>query len=175
VADLPLSLPAFDRLEEVEGLLEQLPAAAIGTAAELEATRRALAIARERLSSHTIMVSPIHGDAHLGNILRTPGGPIWGDLENVCAGPIEYDLACTVWRERVHRDTASKRVLAGYGEHDPELLEALLPTLGVFLAAWTIVIARRNPSPRALALLRERIAYVHGVCGPSSHAARGSS
>ena len=36
---------------------------------------------------------PIHGDAHTGNILATASGPLWMDFEDVCAGPVEWDLA----------------------------------------------------------------------------------
>lgn len=36
---------------------------------------------------------PLHGDAHTGNVLMTPAGPLWTDFEDVCAGPVEWDLA----------------------------------------------------------------------------------
>lgn len=36
---------------------------------------------------------PLHGDAHTGNVLMTPGGPLWTDFEDVCVGPVEWDLA----------------------------------------------------------------------------------
>jgi hypothetical protein len=35
----------------------------------------------------------LHGDAHLGNCLGTPRGPLWHDFETACRGPREYDLA----------------------------------------------------------------------------------
>jgi Ser/Thr protein kinase RdoA (MazF antagonist) len=37
---------------------------------------------------------PIHGDAHLGNVLMTPQGARWNDLEDVSLGPREWDV---VW------------------------------------------------------------------------------
>jgi Ser/Thr protein kinase RdoA (MazF antagonist) len=36
---------------------------------------------------------PLHGDAHTGNVLVTPSGPRWTDFEDVCLGPVEWDLA----------------------------------------------------------------------------------
>lgn len=36
---------------------------------------------------------PLHGDAHTGNVLMTPRGPCWTDFEDVCVGPVEWDLA----------------------------------------------------------------------------------
>jgi len=36
---------------------------------------------------------PLHGDAHTGNVLMTPTGPLWTDFEDACGGPVEWDLA----------------------------------------------------------------------------------
>ena len=36
---------------------------------------------------------PLHGDAHTGNVLLTSTGPRWTDFEDVCSGPVEWDLA----------------------------------------------------------------------------------
>jgi thiamine kinase-like enzyme len=160
---LTLDLPTFDRLDEVESLLAEMRPAEIGTRADLEAVQRELALARERLHLTEIVSRPIHGDAHFGNILRTTKGPVWADLENVCAGPVEYDLACLVWRERVHGHASAKDTLAAYGPHDAELIETLMPALGVFLATWAIAIARRRPSPVAEAYANERLSYVRNL------------
>ena len=35
----------------------------------------------------------LHGEPHDGNLLATPNGPRWIDLEGVCLGPLEWDLA----------------------------------------------------------------------------------
>jgi hypothetical protein len=42
---------------------------------------------------------PLHGDAHLGNVLVTPGVPLWTDFEDVCVGPVEWDLASLTLNE----------------------------------------------------------------------------
>jgi Phosphotransferase enzyme family len=36
---------------------------------------------------------PLHGDAHTGNVLTTPHGALWTDFEDVCLGPVEWDLS----------------------------------------------------------------------------------
>jgi len=36
---------------------------------------------------------PLHGEPHGGNLLLSGAGPCWIDLENVCIGPLEWDLA----------------------------------------------------------------------------------
>ncbi|HEX5938694.1 MAG TPA: hypothetical protein VFZ75_13550 [Actinomycetota bacterium] len=35
----------------------------------------------------------LHGEPHAGNLLATPDGLRWIDLEGVCLGPLEWDLA----------------------------------------------------------------------------------
>jgi len=35
---------------------------------------------------------PIHGDAHLGNVLFTAKGPLWTDFEAASMGPREWDI-----------------------------------------------------------------------------------
>jgi hypothetical protein len=36
---------------------------------------------------------PLHGDAHPGNVVATREGLVWIDFEDVCIGPVEWDLA----------------------------------------------------------------------------------
>lgn len=55
---------------------------------------------------------PLHGEPHPGNVLDTPDGPLFIDLETCCSGPVEFDLA-----------HAPARVAAHYPDVDPELLE----------------------------------------------------
>lgn len=47
----------------------------------------------EALVKHSLSLSPIHGDAHMGNVFFTPRGPLWTDFEAVCLGPREWDAA----------------------------------------------------------------------------------
>lgn len=36
--------------------------------------------------------SVVHGDAHLGNVIPSPDGPVLCDLDSLCVGPPEWDL-----------------------------------------------------------------------------------
>ncbi|MBM3545639.1 MAG: hypothetical protein FJX54_01695 [Alphaproteobacteria bacterium] len=47
---------------------------------------------RALLDARSYKTVPIHGDAHLKNLLITADGPRWCDLEAACSGPIEWDL-----------------------------------------------------------------------------------
>lgn len=71
-------------------------------------------------------LQPLHGDAHPGNLLATGGELVWIDLEDVCRGPLEWDLATIMDPEAV----------AAHHRPDPARLAACthLRTLQVVLA-----------------------------------------
>lgn len=54
----------------------------------------------------------LHGEPHPGNLMDTPAGPRFIDLETFCRGPVEFDLA-----------HAPAEVAAHYPGHDPALLD----------------------------------------------------
>jgi Ser/Thr protein kinase RdoA (MazF antagonist) len=135
-------LPTCDRLDEVRRLL-----ATFSPSSEVDELR-ALA---ERLSP--VDGVPLHGDAHLRNVLWSPQGPLWSDLENICRGPVEYDLACL----RFRASPASEAAIEAYGGHDPAAVEAVMPHLTLFLAAWTRVVADRAGTDGAHAEARRRV------------------
>ncbi|NUP04510.1 MAG: aminoglycoside phosphotransferase family protein [Polyangiaceae bacterium] len=38
-------------------------------------------------------LQPLHGDAHIGNLIATSQGFVWNDFEDVCLGPVAWDMA----------------------------------------------------------------------------------
>jgi hypothetical protein len=90
-----------------------------------------LAAERDRLAEvileheHAADRQPLHGDASLSNLLATSSGPRWNDLEDVCVGAVEWDVAGVLSDARAaHGDAFSAAVLAAYGgECDPAALE----------------------------------------------------
>jgi hypothetical protein len=38
-------------------------------------------------------LQPIHGDAHVHNLIAVDGGWLWNDFEDTCLGPVAWDLA----------------------------------------------------------------------------------
>src|SRR4051794_29493220 len=142
LAEYPVELPACDRFAEVEDVLWRLGPSPLASAEELTALRAAV-IRLDPLPAGRAL----HGDAHLQNVLWSPGRPLWSDLENACSGPVEYDLASLVWRGM----PGSEEALAAYGAHDAALVEAAQPALTLFIAAWTLVFASRVPTPDSIA------------------------
>ncbi len=68
---------------------------------------------------------PLHGDAHLGNLLLGGQSPLWVDFEDACVGPREYDIAClpsTAWSH--------------FGDADQELTRRYADLRSVCVAIW---------------------------------------
>jgi hypothetical protein len=105
----------------------------------------------------------LHGDASMSNLLRTDRGLVWNDLEDVCAGPVEWDVAGLVSsaRGRGHGAGFVEELLAGYGGPGLEDLETFLDAHALYDVVWQAYDALRRPQAitRAaanLALLRQR-------------------
>lgn len=148
-------LPHFMRAEELTGLLERLRL----TRDQAELFEQALAAMGTALSSQDLDLQPVHGDAHLGNVLRTPSGPVWGDFEKVCLGPRELDIACNEIRAgAVGRGTPDDDFLSGYGAFDAGLVRVLVHVQTLVLAAWTFALAERRPDFSDVAAQRLRAA-----------------
>jgi hypothetical protein len=79
----------------------------------------------------------LHGDVSLGNVLRTGGGLLWNDLEDVCFGPVAWDVAGLVAsaRGRGHGPEFVDELLAGYGA-TIDGLEAFLEAHALYEAIW---------------------------------------
>jgi Phosphotransferase enzyme family len=106
----------------------------------------------------------LHGDAHLGNCLASEDGPLWHDFETACRGPREYDLAALVLRDLEHGEPPARAALTAYGEHDSELLKAVVPVYSAWVFASFLTALPRRPelSP----ILDERLRWLRGYVGP---------
>lgn len=90
---------------------------------------------------------PLHGDAHTGNLLLTDAGPLWTDFEDVCVGPVEWDLASL---------TLTDEAVAAYpGAVDHERLAACRDLRRLQVIASLVTDA--DPDPALLAALVEEL------------------
>jgi hypothetical protein len=101
----------------------------------------------------------LHGDSHLGNVLRAREGQLWHDFESTCHGPREYDLAALVLHDPVGQNPASQAALAGYGRYDAELVDELVPVYAAWIYA-SLLVARPEPEPALADRLRWLRRYV---------------
>ncbi|SFK50916.1 phosphotransferase [Amycolatopsis sacchari] len=94
-------------------------------------------VARSLAALPDLPAQPLHGDAHTGNLVRTPDGPKWLDFEDTWRGPVTWDLACLA------RSDGPGAVAAYPGE--VEGLSAYLRLRELYAVCWRFVIARRFP------------------------------
>ena len=117
-------LPAFGHPRDTAAMLDALP-----PSHDVELLRE-LGGRRPEVGGQAL-----HGDAHLFNVLGTPGGPRWHDFETACRGPREYDLAAF----------AENAPLDAYGPYDRELVEAMWPHYSVWVTVSMLTALPRRP------------------------------
>jgi hypothetical protein len=134
LAEYPGPLPPRSAvMDEIDWLLDALSGE--DGATELSAERDRLA---EVMLEPAADSQPLHGDASLSNLLPTSSGPRWNDFEDVCLGPVAWDVAGVLSDARAaHGDAFSAEVLAAYGrEFDPAALERLDQVHALYGSLW---------------------------------------
>jgi predicted trehalose synthase len=126
LTDFPAALPTLAaQFDKVRATL-QSPSAAPALA---PADRTVLLNAHEtivtRLAPLATSARPVHGDAHLGNVLMTAGGACWTDFEAACIAPPEWDLGLL--------SGADPSVI---GPTDPALVRIMSDLRSLGVAAW---------------------------------------
>ncbi|MDB5821028.1 MAG: hypothetical protein JWQ11_4668 [Rhizobacter sp.] len=92
----------------------------------------------------------LHGDCHLGNVLWTPAGPHFVDLDDACMGPAVQDLWMLLSGDRAAMTWQLGELLAGYEDfrefdwREMRLVEPLRTLRIVHHSAW---LARRWNDP----------------------------
>ena len=89
----------------------------------------------------------LHGDVSVGNLLRSDGRLLWNDFEDVCSGPVQWDVAGLVAsaRARGHGPEYTDELLAAYGE-----VEGLAPFLeahALYETIWRAYVSGGSPAP----------------------------
>ena len=83
----------------------------------------------------------LHGEPHPGNLLSSPGGPVFIDFETCCRGPIEFDLA-----------HAPEEVSGHYPGIDPERLRQCRILMLAMIITWRWDLDDQLPNGARLAL-----------------------
>jgi hypothetical protein len=142
--------------EVMRSFTEELPELAILTESVelLETLERrnlfpaeTLAMLEKRLRSSIVGLEgrayqPLHGDAHLGNLMNTTIGLLWTDWEDTFSGPVEWDLASMIWNARVleedhaYADAVLDAYRAEGGVIDPGVMEHCMIGRAAVMTAW---------------------------------------
>src|SRR5215212_3956140 len=164
LADFPGDLAPLSEIRDwLERLLADLRPSPPLTQRDIDWLRFDLDALTPTVFESPLSAQALHGDASIGNLLRTDGGLVWNDLEDVCAGPVAWDVAGLVAsaRARGHSSKFVEELLAAYGEPGVEGLETFLEAHALYEVVWHAFEARRRPqaikrAATSLALWRER-------------------
>ncbi len=126
LAEYPGELPSFaETARELDVLLERRP-----PGPEDEPLREELARLRPGIRTAGT-VQPLHGDVSLSNVLREHGRLLWNDLEDVCIGPVSWDLTGLTWKG------PAREVLAAYGDRvDPTEIARFEELFALYGRVW---------------------------------------
>ncbi|HEY0388647.1 MAG TPA: phosphotransferase [Gaiellales bacterium] len=86
----------------------------------------------------TLPVQAIHGDASISNLLRAGGRLLWNDLEDVCRGPVLWDVAGLVVEARAlgRSEEYVAGVLRAYGGQDLDELRDFMEAHTLYTTIW---------------------------------------
>jgi hypothetical protein len=164
LADFPGDLAPLSEVRDwLERLLAELRPSPPLTQRDIDWLRFELDALTPAVFESSLSAQALHGDASMSNLLRTDSGLVWNDLEDVCAGPVAWDISGLVAsaRARGHSAKFIEELLAAYGEPGVEGLETFLEAHAVYDVVWQAFEARRRPramkrAAASLALWRDR-------------------
>jgi aminoglycoside phosphotransferase (APT) family kinase protein len=146
------ALPRLRMLREAEEFLARVEHDRALAHDEVDLLGRTAARVSRDLERLAPPLVPVHGDAHLRNVISTARGPLWNDWEDTHLAPLEWDLACLVFTARVHGsevERASRALAAHGGSPSGELLDLLVDARAFQSTIWAALFARERPELRA--------------------------
>jgi hypothetical protein len=148
-------------LAEFAGDLEPLPRAREGTARLLDELKPAAWLSSSDIESlrgslHELVplvfdssrpAQALHGDAGIGNLLRTDKGVLWNDLEDVCVGPVAWDVAGLVVSARARGQSRAfiEELLDAYRGPRLDELSDFIAADELYTTIWQSYEAQRRP------------------------------
>ena len=108
---------------------------------------------------------PLHGDAHMGNLMNTTRGLLLTDWEDTFTGPVEWDIASLIWNALIlEEDHATvDAILSAYGPINQSALRQSLIARAAVITAWYPILYP-NPNADRQSKLQRRIEWLVKVC-----------
>ena len=160
LAGFPGDLAPLSEIRDwLERLLSELRPSPSLTRQDIDWVRRKLDALTPAVFESALPAQALHGDASLSNVLRTEGGLVWNDLEDVCAGPVAWDISGLVSNARARGQSATftEALLAAYGDPGVDDLEPFLEAHTLYEVIWNAFEGRSmERAVASLARLRER-------------------
>lgn len=149
LVDFDGELPHMAMLDEPQATVERLAGAGRLDGDDAAMLRKAGARARRRVDRLGLRIQAIHGDAHLGNVINGPDGPLWNDWEDAGLGPREWDLCCLHGTGVADDRDLVSSAQSGYGTPlAKDALTALEAVRRFQVTVWSLVMAAERPARR---------------------------
>jgi thiamine kinase-like enzyme len=134
---LDVTTPHFtDRVAEAQQLVanrERTPALAD---ADRELLTNTLGRVSSAISRRGIREQLLHGEPHLGNLLRTRKGLLFIDFETCCRGPVEFDIAHGLLPSEEGRMLTAGEVLEHYPGANRDVIEQCRILIWAMITTW---------------------------------------
>lgn len=149
-------LPFMGILTETLAILEQREVLPLPTQRMLHDR-----ITKSMEALHHLPAQPLHGDAHMGNLMNTTRGLLWTDWEDTFSGPVEWDIASLIWNALIlEEDHATVQAIRdAYGPVDEAGLHQSLIARAAVITAWYPILYP-NPSADRQEKLKRRIEWL---------------
>ena len=132
-----------DWLDQLLTLLHPSPKLTVGDIDSLHSRLHAL---NPTVFDSALPVQAIHADASLSNLFHTEQGLLWNDFEDVCVGPVHWDVAGLVADTRAAgaSETFIADFLHAYGGVQLDELDDFIAADHVFTTVWQASEAQRG-------------------------------
>jgi hypothetical protein len=148
--------PLLGIREWLERLLDELQPAPWLSSIDIESLRASLYELTPRVFDSSQPAQALHGDAGIGNLLRTDKGLLWNDLEDVCTGPVAWDVAGVVVSAgaRGASDAFIEELLCAYGGPHVDELSDFIAADELYTTIWQSYEAQRHQQAEGRAAAR---------------------
>lgn len=167
LSSFPEPLPVLGILTETMAILEERETRPAGPDFPFP-THRML---RDRITTSLealrhLPSQPLHGDAHMGNVMNTTRGQLWTDWEDTFSGPVEWDVASLVWNAQVlEEDHATvQAIFDAYGPVNEDALRQCMIARAAVITAWYPILYP-NPDADRRSKLTQRVAWLEQNAG----------
>jgi Ser/Thr protein kinase RdoA (MazF antagonist) len=134
---LDVRAPDFtDRVADAQRLLADEEQSPELSAADRKLLVNALTRLTTMICNHGIGEQLLHGEPHLGNLLKTWKGPLFIDLETCCRGPVEFDIAHGLLPKADGYVLSAEELCEHYPDADQDLIEQCRILIWAMITTW---------------------------------------
>jgi Ser/Thr protein kinase RdoA (MazF antagonist) len=116
------------------------------TAQDIDSLRSRLDTMTPTVFETSLPAQTIHADASVSNLLRTENGLLWNDFEDVCLGPIHWDVAGLIAgaRDCGESEIFVAEFLRAYGGLEVEELKDFIAAHFLYSTVWQAFAAQNR-------------------------------